>query len=112
MLSTSTVDTYLWTSTDPVVPVVVGLSAGPAYVCSMVMVITCHAIVYRMGTPFSSVNTHHIPYTDCGLPVPKFLEVKPFLGPKDGPVDGPGWGGASEVDFLLFMPLLDVILVS
>ena len=47
-----------------------------------------------------------------GLPVPKFLEVKSFLGPTDGPVGGPGWDGALEVDFLLFLPLPDVILVS
>ena len=43
---------------------------------------------------------------------PKFLDVKLFLGLTDGPVDGPGWGGASEVNFLVFLPLLDVVLAS
>ena len=45
-----------------------------------------------------------------GLPVPKFLDVKSFLGPTAGPVEVPGWSGASEVDFLVFLPLLDIML--
>ena len=30
----------------------------------------------------------------------------------NGPVDGPGWGGASEVNFFVFLPLLDVALAG
>ena len=66
-----------------------------------------------MGTPFLQCEySPHAVHWIVGLPVSKFLEVKSFLGLRDGPVDGPGWGGASEVDFLLFLPLLDVLLVS
>ena len=38
--------------------------------------------------------------------------MKSFLGLTDDPVDDPGWGGAAEVDFLFFLPLFDVFLVS
>ena len=36
--------------------------------------------------------------------------MKSFFGLTDDPVDGPGQGGASEVDFLFFFPLCDVFL--
>ena len=46
-----------------------------------------------MDIPFSSVNTHpHAVHWIMGLPVPQFLDMKLFLGPRDDPVDGPGWG--------------------
>ena len=65
-----------------------------------------------MGIPFSGVNTHHMPCTGLWACQSKFLEVKLILGPTDGPLDGTGWGGDLEVDFLLFLPLLDVILAN
>ena len=95
VLSTSTVDTYLWTLLTLLTLVVVGLSVNPAHVCSMVMVITCRAIVIVCGHSLLQCEySPHAIHWIVGLPVPKFLEVKSFLGPRDGPVDGPGWGGA------------------
>ena len=47
----STVNTYLWTLLTLLTLVVVGLSSSRAHVCSMVMVITCHAIVIIWALP-------------------------------------------------------------
>ena len=64
---------------------------------------------YCEGTPFSLCEySPHAVHWIVDLPVPKFLDMKSFLGQTDDPVDGSGWGGASEVDFLPFLPLFDV----
>ena len=67
---------------------------------------------YHRGTPSSSVNTHQTVHWIVCLLVPRFLDVKSCLGPTYGSVDGPGWDGALEVDFLVFLPLPDVVLTG
>ena len=108
MFSAPTVDTGNWTLLS-LLTFAVALSVNPAHMCSMVMIITCSAIiVILLQCEYSPHAVHWI----VGLPVPKFLDMKSFLGLTDDPVDGPGQGGASEVDFLFFFPLFDVFLVS
>ena len=49
----------------------------------------------------------HAVHWMVGLAVPKFFELKSVLGTANPPVDVPGWGGTSCVDFFLFFfPLL------